>query len=154
MFFNTFNNFWCFSLGLQGSPTEWVSTHRYHHQFVDSERDPHSPTAGFWFSHMSWIFDTTSMNERVWVNNIFLLKLKHGLMIVYFGCCRLILFLVCCAVWRTKQCWRFTEAAILQVSWKDLLYSSNCTWCSSIWLGRIPLRSVGNGKQDCLIFSS
>ena len=63
--FNTSNNFCCFSLVLQGSPIDWVSTHRYHHQFVDSERDPHSPTAGFWFSHMSWLFDTTSMNERV-----------------------------------------------------------------------------------------
>ncbi|XP_030968399.1 palmitoyl-monogalactosyldiacylglycerol delta-7 desaturase, chloroplastic-like [Quercus lobata] len=55
---------YCGVQALQGSPFDWVSTHRYHHQFVDSERDPHSPTAGFWFSHMSWIFDTTSMNER------------------------------------------------------------------------------------------
>ncbi|XP_030968402.1 palmitoyl-monogalactosyldiacylglycerol delta-7 desaturase, chloroplastic-like isoform X2 [Quercus lobata] len=55
---------YCGVQALQGSPIDWVSTHRYHHQFVDSERDPHSPTAGFWFSHMSWIFDTTSLNER------------------------------------------------------------------------------------------
>ncbi|KAL0010682.1 hypothetical protein SO802_005790 [Lithocarpus litseifolius] len=55
---------YCGVQALQGSPIDWVSTHRYHHQFVDSERDPHSPTAGFWFSHMSWLFDTTSMNER------------------------------------------------------------------------------------------
>ncbi|XP_075667498.1 palmitoyl-monogalactosyldiacylglycerol delta-7 desaturase, chloroplastic-like [Castanea sativa] len=55
---------YCGLQALQGSPITWVSTHRYHHQFVDSERDPHSPTAGFWFSHISWLFDTTSMNER------------------------------------------------------------------------------------------
>jgi fatty-acid desaturase len=51
--------------GLQGSPIDWVSTHRYHHQFCDSERDPHSPTEGFWYSHMSWLFDTNSVMERV-----------------------------------------------------------------------------------------
>nr|POE97605.1 putative lipid desaturase ads3.2, chloroplastic [Quercus suber] len=43
---------YCGVQALQGSPITWVSTHRYHHQFVDSERDPHSPTAGFWFSHI------------------------------------------------------------------------------------------------------
>lgn len=47
-------------LALQGSPIEWVSTHRYHHQFTDTERDPHSPLKGFWFSHMGWILDSTS----------------------------------------------------------------------------------------------
>ncbi|KAL0758038.1 hypothetical protein Bca101_095706 [Brassica carinata] len=28
---------------LQGHPIDWVSTHRFHHQFTDSDRDPHSP---------------------------------------------------------------------------------------------------------------
>ncbi|BBH02312.1 delta 9 desaturase 1, partial [Prunus dulcis] len=39
-------------LSLQGSPIEWVSSHRYHHQFTDTEKDVHSPRQGFWFSHM------------------------------------------------------------------------------------------------------
>ncbi|XP_010523152.1 PREDICTED: delta-9 acyl-lipid desaturase 1-like [Tarenaya hassleriana] len=43
---------------LQGHPIDWVSTHRFHHQFTDSDRDPHSPLEGFWFSHFIWIFDT------------------------------------------------------------------------------------------------
>ncbi|TKY64572.1 Palmitoyl-monogalactosyldiacylglycerol delta-7 desaturase [Spatholobus suberectus] len=55
---------YCGVLALQGNPIDWVSTHRYHHQFCDSERDPHSPTEGFWFSHMSWLFDTKSVIER------------------------------------------------------------------------------------------
>ncbi|KAG6425328.1 hypothetical protein SASPL_115756 [Salvia splendens] len=49
---------YCGTLALQGNAIEWVSTHRYHHQFVDSEKDPHSPIEGFWFSHMGWLFDT------------------------------------------------------------------------------------------------
>ncbi|XP_014515716.1 palmitoyl-monogalactosyldiacylglycerol delta-7 desaturase, chloroplastic [Vigna radiata var. radiata] len=55
---------YCGVLALQGNPIDWVSTHRYHHQFCDTERDPHSPTEGFWFSHMSWLFDTNSIIER------------------------------------------------------------------------------------------
>ncbi|XP_065869316.1 palmitoyl-monogalactosyldiacylglycerol delta-7 desaturase, chloroplastic-like isoform X3 [Euphorbia lathyris] len=55
---------YCGVHALQGSPIDWVSTHRYHHLFCDSERDPHSPTEGFWYSHMSWLFDTNSIMER------------------------------------------------------------------------------------------
>ncbi|KAJ1401562.1 Fatty acid desaturase 5 isoform 1 [Sesbania bispinosa] len=49
---------------IKGNPIDWVSTHRYHHQFCDSDKDPHSPIEGFWFSHMSWLFDTTSVIEK------------------------------------------------------------------------------------------
>ncbi|KAJ1410104.1 Fatty acid desaturase domain [Sesbania bispinosa] len=55
---------YCGVLALQGNPIDWVSTHRYHHQFCDSDKDPHSPIEGFWFSHMSWLFDTNSVIER------------------------------------------------------------------------------------------
>ncbi|KAJ4953010.1 hypothetical protein NE237_029842 [Protea cynaroides] len=54
----------CGVQALQGSPMDWVSIHRYHHQFCDSDRDPHSPIEGFWFSHMSWLFDHDSVIER------------------------------------------------------------------------------------------
>ncbi|EEF44805.1 delta 9 desaturase, putative [Ricinus communis] len=55
---------YCGVQALQGNPIDWVSTHRYHHQFCDSERDPHSPIEGFWYSHMSWLFDTNSIIKR------------------------------------------------------------------------------------------
>ncbi|KAL6141036.1 hypothetical protein ACLB2K_059327 [Fragaria x ananassa] len=55
---------YCGAQALQGSPIDWVCTHRYHHQFCDSEKDPHSPIEGFWYSHMSWLFDTNSVTER------------------------------------------------------------------------------------------
>ncbi|XP_042049410.1 palmitoyl-monogalactosyldiacylglycerol delta-7 desaturase, chloroplastic-like [Salvia splendens] len=55
---------YCGSLALQGNPIEWVSTHRFHHQFCDSEKDPHSPIEGFWFSHMSWFFDSENITQR------------------------------------------------------------------------------------------
>ncbi|CAB4277968.1 unnamed protein product [Prunus armeniaca] len=48
---------YCGVLSLQGSPIEWVSTHRYHHQFTDTKKDPHSPIQSLWFSHMGWMLD-------------------------------------------------------------------------------------------------
>ncbi|KAJ6980371.1 hypothetical protein NC653_028245 [Populus alba x Populus x berolinensis] len=66
----SFLDFLCFqflmaSCWFQRDPIFWVSTHRHHHQFCDSERDPHSPTAGFWFSHINWLFDNNYITEKV-----------------------------------------------------------------------------------------
>ncbi|XP_022956258.1 palmitoyl-monogalactosyldiacylglycerol delta-7 desaturase, chloroplastic-like [Cucurbita moschata] len=46
---------YCGVHAFQGDPINWVSTHRYHHQFVDTEKDPHSPIKGFWSSHIIWL---------------------------------------------------------------------------------------------------
>ncbi|RZC66324.1 hypothetical protein C5167_010015 [Papaver somniferum] len=43
----------------------WVSVHRHHHQFTDSDRDPHSPVEGFWFSHINWLFHHNYIDEKV-----------------------------------------------------------------------------------------
>jgi len=43
-------------LSLQGSPYEWVAHHRMHHSHVDTPKDPHNARAGFWFSHIGWLF--------------------------------------------------------------------------------------------------
>ncbi|KAI3506330.1 hypothetical protein L1887_28687 [Cichorium endivia] len=51
-------------LAAQGDPISWVSTHRYHHKYVDSDKDTHSPIKGFWFSHMGWLFDNGYMVEK------------------------------------------------------------------------------------------
>lgn len=46
----------CGVLAAQGGPVGWVSTHRLHHAYSDTPRDPHSPLEGFWWSHMGWFF--------------------------------------------------------------------------------------------------
>ncbi|KAD6794626.1 hypothetical protein E3N88_05522 [Mikania micrantha] len=51
-------------LAIQRDPIYWVSIHRYHHQYVDLEKDPHTPTYGFWFSHMGWLFDSGYIMEK------------------------------------------------------------------------------------------
>lgn len=53
-------------MAAQGTPAYWVSNHRRHHQSSDQAGDPHSPRdkdgqalgpwAGFWHSHVQWMF--------------------------------------------------------------------------------------------------
>ncbi|KAI3857473.1 hypothetical protein MKX03_015396 [Papaver bracteatum] len=53
----------------QGDPMFWVSNHRYHHQFTDTDRDPHSPLEGFWFSHIAWVFHKNYLREKCGKSN-------------------------------------------------------------------------------------
>jgi stearoyl-CoA desaturase (delta-9 desaturase) len=43
-------------LAMQGGPIGWVGTHRAHHAFSDTERDPHDSRRGFLWSHMAWLY--------------------------------------------------------------------------------------------------
>ncbi|KAK9844052.1 hypothetical protein WJX81_003047 [Elliptochloris bilobata] len=56
---------YCGVLAVQGDPTEWVSSHRFHHLHTDTPLDPHSPYEGFWWSHMGWLLDNKATLERV-----------------------------------------------------------------------------------------
>ncbi|QOC23340.1 acyl-CoA desaturase [Wenzhouxiangella sp. AB-CW3] len=38
----------------QRGPLWWAAHHRQHHRHADTSDDPHSPSAGFWWSHMGW----------------------------------------------------------------------------------------------------
>lgn len=43
---------------MQNGPLWWASWHRRHHKFVDTLKDPHSPSVyGFWYAHVAWVFD-------------------------------------------------------------------------------------------------
>jgi fatty-acid desaturase len=53
----------CGSLALQGSPKDWVATHRVHHAFCETERDPHSPRHGTYWSHVGWVTVGTSQEN-------------------------------------------------------------------------------------------
>jgi stearoyl-CoA desaturase (delta-9 desaturase) len=40
---------------MQKGPLWWAAHHRDHHRFSDTDQDVHSPTRGFWWSHVGWI---------------------------------------------------------------------------------------------------
>ncbi len=43
-------------LAWQNGPIKWVAIHRLHHARSDRPNDPHTPTKGFWWAHMGWLF--------------------------------------------------------------------------------------------------
>ena len=53
----------CGTLALQSGPIAWVTTHRIHHAFTETDRDPHSPRTGTYWSHIGWIFRGTAQNQ-------------------------------------------------------------------------------------------
>jgi stearoyl-CoA desaturase (delta-9 desaturase) len=48
------------TLGVQSGPITWVTTHRIHHAFTETEKDPHSPLNGAYWAHIGWIFRGTA----------------------------------------------------------------------------------------------
>ncbi len=48
-------------LACQSGPIKWVATHRLHHAYSDDEGDPHSPSKGFFWSHMGWVLHQNKM---------------------------------------------------------------------------------------------
>ena len=53
------------SLAVQSGPITWVTAHRIHHAFTDTDRDPHTPRHGTYWSHIGWIFRGTAQNNSV-----------------------------------------------------------------------------------------
>lgn len=53
----------CGTLGLQSGAITWVTTHRIHHAFTETEQDPHSPRDGTFWSHIGWIMQGTAQNQ-------------------------------------------------------------------------------------------
>jgi stearoyl-CoA desaturase (delta-9 desaturase) len=51
------------TLALQSGPLAWVTTHRMHHAFTETENDPHSPRDGTYWSHIGWIFKGEAQNH-------------------------------------------------------------------------------------------
>ena len=40
---------------VQGSIKWWAHSHRIHHRYTDTNRDPYDAREGFWYSHMGWM---------------------------------------------------------------------------------------------------
>ena len=51
------------TLAMQSGPLTWVTTHRVHHAFTETDKDPHSPRNGTYWAHMGWIFRGKAQNQ-------------------------------------------------------------------------------------------
>ncbi len=43
------------TMSMQDSPNKWIATHRMHHKYVDTDKDPHSARSGFWWPQIGWV---------------------------------------------------------------------------------------------------
>jgi fatty-acid desaturase len=51
------------TMSIQDSPDKWVATHRIHHQFTESDGDPHSTRSGFWWAQIGWVLFGTAQDH-------------------------------------------------------------------------------------------
>jgi stearoyl-CoA desaturase (delta-9 desaturase) len=88
------------SMAAQGPVVFWVATHRLHHAFADTERDPHSPqpqgpgirgrAKGLWHGHVGWLFNVKkndwSRHTRDWLQDRLVIKINaHYFSLVLLG---------------------------------------------------------------------
>lgn len=51
------------TMSMQDPPDKWIATHRMHHAFVDTDKDPHSARSGFWWPQIGWVLLGTSQDH-------------------------------------------------------------------------------------------
>ncbi|QBM89895.1 stearoyl-CoA desaturase delta-9 desaturase [Metschnikowia aff. pulcherrima] len=49
---------------VQGSIKWWSHSHRIHHRYTDTNRDPYDARQGFWYSHMGWMLTKANPKNR------------------------------------------------------------------------------------------
>lgn len=67
---------------VEGSIRWWASSHRVHHRWTDSNKDPYDARKGFWFSHFGWMLlvpnpknkGRTDISD---LNNDWVVRLQH-----------------------------------------------------------------------------
>jgi len=53
----------CGTLAVQSGSLSWVTTHRIHHAFTETHKDPHSPRVGTYWAHIGWLFRGTAQEH-------------------------------------------------------------------------------------------
>ncbi len=83
------------SMAAQGPILFWVATHRIHHAFTDTDRDPHSPRPighgrlarwrGLWHGHAGWLFTVRRENWSKHVPDLLANRTVMKVNKFYFG---------------------------------------------------------------------
>jgi len=58
------------TMATQGSAIRWSYDHRYHHAFVDTDKDPYSINKGFWYAHFMWLLEKPKEIENKVVSDL------------------------------------------------------------------------------------
>ncbi|MBL7685282.1 MAG: fatty acid desaturase, partial [Deltaproteobacteria bacterium] len=55
---------------LQQSALVWASDHRFHHRYVDTEKDPYNIKKGFWWAHVGWLLAESPESRKTLLSNV------------------------------------------------------------------------------------
>lgn len=76
---------------IEGSIKWWSHSHRIHHRYTDTNRDPYDARRGFWFSHMGWMLMKSNPKNKaradisdLIVDKIVAFQHRHYLLIMIF----------------------------------------------------------------------
>lgn len=145
------------ALALQGSPMFWVSSHRLHHAHTeDADRDPHSASKGFWWSHVLWLlykrpqfFDYEQFRKTVpdldrqayyrWLGrNYLLLQALLGILLYALGSWNFVIYGIFVRVVVLWHCTWFVNSATHFLGYKTFSIedgSRNLWWVSLLTYG-------------------
>ena len=68
------------TMATQGSALRWSFEHRFHHAFIDTDRDPYSIKKGFWYAHFLWLLEKPKEIEKKVVADLLrnpLIRFQH-----------------------------------------------------------------------------
>lgn len=143
----------CGTLALQSGAISWVTTHRKHHAFTETDKDPHSPEGGLFHAHMGWILKGEAqvqseasmmrytpdmmkdpvqrfMNKYYWVSSVLL-----GIALFAFGGFSMIFWAIGLRVvfgWHTT--WLVNSATH---TWGTRRFESNDTSTNNGWIAAL-----------------
>ncbi|MSP91416.1 MAG: acyl-CoA desaturase [Myxococcales bacterium] len=121
----------------QGSPLLWAATHRIHHAFSDVPQDVHSPRRGFWYGHVGWILDRSSVGDDEW--RVWCKDLRHDPYYLWLLRFRLVPQFAAIGFVAALEGWAAVPACFLlpMVLWMHATYlvnsASHWSWGSAAW---------------------
>jgi len=62
------------TMSFQGSIKWWVTRHRIHHRFTDTDYDPYNAKRGLWYSHIGWLLEKPGYYDKMQLVDISDLK--------------------------------------------------------------------------------
>ncbi len=67
---------------IQGSIRWWGHSHRIHHRYTDTNKDPYNAKRGFWFSHIGWMLRVQNPKDKAYadisdLNDDWIVRVQH-----------------------------------------------------------------------------
>lgn len=120
----------CNTVANEGTVLKWARDHRVHHKHVDTPKDPHDATKGFFWSHMGWLLYhksklTLDAGKKVFMDDLYadeVVMWQHRNPWVNPLVCFVMPTLVC-------SLWGDLMGGLLVAGCLRYLFTLHSTWC-------------------------